>query len=296
MRFPLRGLLTAVLVLSPGAAWAADDEVKAKIAAQKKTAETVWTTIEAGDAAPVHETSRVLLVAPKSEEKRLTTLGNLMDKAYDKACAALKIDPVKEAPWAGKLTVYITTEREHFTAFVRRIEKRRLETGEVGTFDADRDAPHALGGPPRTKADPSAEVQAIQQIGCALLQKKAGTKVPLPGWLLVGFGRATYYRVAPNDSAVANERKKAAALVRMGRGCGDVFADRLSPDDGIPLGASMADFLAYGPGAKKFTEMVAAFRPEENQESRPIGQVLESLSMKVDQLDKSWRGWVPRAP
>jgi hypothetical protein len=159
---------------------------------------------------------------------------------------ALKIDPVKEAPWTGKRTVYCMTEREHFTSFVRRIEKRRLETGEVGTFDVDRDAPHAVGGPPRSKADPPPEIQAIQQIGCALLQKKAGSKTPLPGWLLAGFGRATYYRVSPGDSAVVNDRRKAAALVRQGKTCGDVFADQLSPDDGVPLAASMADFCPTG--------------------------------------------------
>src|SRR5262245_36622566 len=116
MRLPLGGLLATLLALTAGTLRADDDEVKAKIAAQKKTAETVWTTIEAGEAAPVHETSRVLLVAPKSEEKRLTALGNLMDKAFDKACAALKIDPVKDPPWTGKLTVYYLTERDHFTS------------------------------------------------------------------------------------------------------------------------------------------------------------------------------------
>lgn len=297
MRLPLRGLLATLLVLTAGTLWAADDEeVKAKIAAQKKTAESTWASLEAGEAAPLHETPRILLVAPKSEEKRLSALGSLMDKAFDKACAALKIDPVKEPPWTGKLTVYCFTEREHFTSFVRRIEKRRLETGEVGTFDVDRDAPHAVGGPPRRKTDPAPEIQAIQQIGCAILQKKAGAKVPLPGWLLVGFGRATYFRVAPGDSAVVSDRRKAALLVRQGRSCGDVFENRLDADDGLPLAASMADFLSYGPGASKFPEMVAAFRPEENQQSRPIGQVLESLSMKVEQLDRSWRNWVPRAP
>lgn len=297
MQVSLRRLLTTLLIFTASAAPAADDdEAKAKLAAQKKTAETTWAALDAGEAAPLHETPRILLVAPKSEEKRLKALGDLMDRAFNKACAALKIDPEKEPPFVGKLTVYYLTERDHFTSFVRRIERRRVESGELGTFDVDRDAPHAVGGPPRSKGDPSPEIQALQQIGSAILQKQAGAKTPLPGWLLVGFGRATYYRAAPNDSAVLGDRRKAAALVRQGKTCNDVFADQLGADDGLPLAGSLADFLSYGPGGSRFVELVAGFKPEDNQPSRPIAAVLESLKINAAQLDKSWRGWVPRAP
>jgi hypothetical protein len=124
------------------------------------------------------------------------------------------------------------------------------------------------------------------------LVKKTGTKVPLPGWLLSGFGRATGYRTRPTDKAVAEERKKAVALVKKGQKVSEIWGTTLEADDAPPLEGSLADFLAYGPGQSKFVALLEAFKPEENQDKKTTEQALEGISLPVDRLNTRWREWV----
>ncbi len=57
------------------------------------------------------------------------------------------------------------------------------------------------------------------------------------------------------------------------------------------LEASLADFMAYGPGQSKFAALLEAFKPEENQEKKTTGQALEGISLPVDRLNARWREW-----
>ena len=279
--FPL-----AILVMSPSAALA--DEVADMIAAQKKTAGENWEALAIGPAAHV-ETTHLLLYAPKSFDKRLKEIGTTLEKYCDQARKPLGYE--KDVPWNGKLAVYIIPEREDFTKFVRRVEKRRIEAEDAGSHWVEGDAPHVVAGPPRAKTDPPVEGQAGEQVSAALLVMKAGAKVPLPGWLLSGFGRATGYRIRPADRAVADERRRAAALVKKGHKASEIWGTTLEADEAPFLEASLADFLAYGPGQAKFAGFVEAFKPEENQEKKTTAQALEGISLPVDRLNTRWREW-----
>ncbi len=57
------------------------------------------------------------------------------------------------------------------------------------------------------------------------------------------------------------------------------------------LEASLADFLAYGPGQSKFAAFVEAFKPEENQEKKTTEQALEGINLPKDRLNTRWREW-----
>jgi hypothetical protein len=287
MRVTTRALLALPLLL---AAWpvAFADEAADKLAAQKKNAEENWEALDVGAAAQV-ETAHLLVFAPKSFDKRIKDVGAALEKYYEQARKPLGYE--KEAPWPGKVAVYLIPEREDFTRFVRRVEKRRVETEDAGSHLADGDFPHAVGGPPRAKTDPGVEAQAGEQLATAMLVKKAGTKVPLPGWLLNGFGRATGYRTKPADKAVAEERRKAAALVKKGHKADEIWGSTLEAEDAPLLEASLADFLAYGPGQSKFVALLEAFKPEENQEKKATGQALDGISLPADRLNTRWREW-----
>jgi hypothetical protein len=287
MRRSTRALLALTLVLAAGPA-ARADEAADKLAAQKKIAEENWAELEIGPAATA-ETAHLLVFAPKSFEKRLKEVGAALEKYYEQARKPLGYD--KEPPWPGKVAVYLIPEREDFTKFVRRVEKRRVEAEDSGSHLADGDFPHAVGGPPRVKTDPGVEAQAGEQLATAMLVKKAGTKVPLPGWLLNGFGRATGYRAKPTDKAVVEERRKTAALVKKGSKANDVWGTSLEAEDAPLLEASLADFLAYGPGQSKFVGLLEAFKPEENQERKTTEQALGGISLPADRLNVRWREW-----
>jgi hypothetical protein len=279
------------LALGLPAAAQGEDETAAKVAAQKKKAEANWQAVEAGPAATL-ETKHLLLYAPKAREKRLKAAGPLLEKHYDLAASALGMGP-KDGPWPGKLAVYLFPEREQFGAFVRRVEKRRLLPGQMTTYSVEDDDLHAAALPSPPKGGPPLEGQAGAAVAQALLARKAGKDTPLPTWLVAGFGRATYYRAAPADRAVQAERRQARALSRT-RGPADVWDDKLDADEADVLRGSLADFLAYGPGAPKFPAFVAGLRPEENMQAKTAAQALGAAGLPPDRVAASWKRWVNR--
>jgi hypothetical protein len=285
--------LLAVCIVVLGASAVRADENADKLAEQKKAAKANWALLEAGDPA-VHETQHLLLHAPQDMDKRLKDVGAKLEKSYALAVKALQIKP-KDDLWPGKLTVYLLADGEQFTIFIRRVEKRRPETGELGSQFVDNDLPHAVARPPAAKRDPSLEGQAAEQIASALLRKKIGVKVPVPEWVISGFGRATVWRTTPTDKQAIADRKQAQALVAAKkRTAKDIWGGSLEPEEIGALRGSLTDFLAYGPGASKFLALLNGYKPGENQTSRTTEQALESANVKPDTVETSWRQWVLR--
>jgi hypothetical protein len=68
----------------------------------------------------------------------------------------------------------------------------------------------------------------------------------------------------------------------------------LDADEAAVLQASLADFLAYGPGAAKFVSFVAAYEPEENMERKTTEQALMAVNLKPDAINRGWQTWVLR--
>jgi hypothetical protein len=286
MRVLTRTLLALPLLLVARAAFA--DDAADRLAAQKKTAQENWDGLEIG--APAHlETAHLLVFAHKSYEKKLKEIGAGLEKYYDQARKPLGYE--KADPWPGKLAVYLLPDRGDFARFARRVTKQRVEAEDAGCHSVEGDCPHAAGGPPRAKTDPPVEGQAGEQVAAALLAQKAGAKVPLPGWLVSGFGRATTYRVRPTDKAIREERLRATALVRRGRKAAEIWGGTLAAEEAVVLEASLTDFLAYGPGQSKFAALVEAFKPAENQEKKTIGEALDGIKLSVESLNTSWREW-----
>jgi hypothetical protein len=287
-----RRTVLAVLVLLLGAAGLrAADDADDKLAEQKKAADANWGVLELGEPAK-QETAHLLLYGPSAYEKRLKDWGALLEKQYETARKGIDLDPKDEKWWPGKLAVYLFAERENFTTFVRRVEKRRLDAGESGTYEVISDVPHVAASPPRSKGEPAVEAQAAQQLAAAMLHRKVGPKIPVPDWVLSGFGRATYGRTVP--AAGAADRAQAARLVKAGRTAMDVWGN-IDADEAVVLQASLADFLAYGPGASKFLAFAAAYEPEENMEKKTAWQALDAVSLKPDVLNKAWQTWAQRA-
>jgi hypothetical protein len=271
------------------AAAAFADDAEDKVAAQKKQAEANWETVGAGEAAR-HETKHFLIYGPKALDRRLKDLGALLEKEYDLAAAALRYDADK-TPWVGKLTVYLFAEREHFTAFRRRVEKRRPEVEEVSSYSTTDEALHVAVAPPQTRPGSPQETLAAELVASILLVRKLGQEVELPEWLVSGFSRATYYRAMPADKAVAAERRRAALLSRK-HGPRDVWGRTLELDEAVLLRASLADFLAYGPGSARFAVFVDGFKPVENMPRKTTEQALEAAGLKVDAVETGWKVWV----
>lgn len=291
MRCTVAMVAAAGLLLVAASGLPADDKPDETLAAQRKAVPENWDKVGAGPSATL-ETEHLIVVAPKAREKRLKDIGILLEKHYATAHKALYAP--KELIWAGKLTVYLFAQPEHLDAFIRRVEKRRVVGVEKGTFMAEDARLHVAASPPREKDDPPVEVQAGQQLASAVLMRKAGRRTIVPAWLVDGFGRATYYRATgPLNPAVSRDRKAAYRYASKNRRkASDVWAVSLEGEESRLLAASVADFLAYGPGRAKFVALVEGFRPEENVESKTVAQALESANLKADPIDKNWRTWV----
>ena len=283
-------VMTAALALVLPTGLRADEKDDA-LAAQRKTAKENWDRVSS-EPSVTHETEHLLLVAPKGMEKLLKETGILLEKYYDTAAKA--VFPPKEPAWPGKLAVYLFEQPEQLDSFIRRIEKRRLVGAEKGTFMIEDARLHAAACPPRDKNDPPMRVQAGQQVASAVMVRKAGVRTILPSWLVSGFGRATHYRVAGLASRdVASERSAAARFAaRNKRNASDVWGGVLDGEEGPLLQASVADFLAYGPGKAKFVALLEGFKPEENVEEKTMQQALDAAGLKVDAINTNWRRYV----
>jgi hypothetical protein len=266
------------------------DEAADRVAAQKMAAKVNWAQIDAGEPA-FHETDHTLLCAHKSYEKRLKDIGLSMEKYLTQIRKVLQF-PAKDEPIAGKLTVYLFSEREQFTSFVRRIEKRQLDPDESGSHSFQTDMPHVAAVPPKSKRDLAIENQLPAQLAEGLLAKRAGKDAELPGWLVSGFGRASVWR--GNPAVFGRERTQAAALAsRNKRKAGDVWGGNLEAEEADLLRASLVDYLAYGPGASKFIRFVEGFRPGENMAMKTTAQALDAAAIPADRLDRAWHAWLP---
>lgn len=280
------GFIVVLAIVGPARA---DDEADL-VAAQKKTAIENWQKVCTGEPAVV-ETAHLLVAASKAQEAKLKEVGAFLEKHYDMAASVLGYQ--KDAPWKGKLAVYLLEQPEQIDAFIRRIEKRRTDGGEKGTFQAEDDKLHAAAAPPRDKDDVAVDAQAAQQVASALLMRKAGVKTIVPYWLTNGFGRATHYRVAPGSRVVIAERQAAARLTKSNmRTAAEIWSGAAKGEEGEVLSASLSDFLAYGPGRAKFPAFVEAFKPEENVEKKTTEQALETAGLKADVISTRWKTWV----
>ena len=112
-------------------------------------------------------------------------------------------------------------------------------------------------------------------------------------WLLAGFGRATTWRLGPREKPTLDARREALAWVATKRRtAGQVWRGEVEAEEANALGATLADLLAYGPGASRFPGFVAGFRPGDGQERRSTEQALEAAGIKIENLEKVWLDFV----
>ncbi len=281
------GALAVLAALVGGAAGQQDDRAK-QAAEQKKAAEAAWKSLEAGDAA-FAETKNLLIFAPRAMQPRLKGIGVLLEKYHDQAMKATGLDPRDGYP--GKITVYLLPGKEELTAFARRVEKRRPMAGETGSFQALDERLHAAAYPAASKPPVPVEARAGEMLAAVILQRRAGRGTALPDWLLAGFGRATSYQVSPREKFVLENLKQGRPL-RKKRDASAIWGGTLEPEEAEALQASLAEFLAYGPGRKKFARFLEGFKPGENMATKTTPQALEEAGLTAEKVARAWKNWV----
>lgn len=118
----MRFLTTLVLGICVSCMVLAQDEAK-KPAATKEIAKSVWDKLNAGPSS-VFESNKIILMMPKTAEPKAKDITSNLEKYYENAAKSVGYKE-DNAPWNGKLMVFIMPEREQFVAFVRRVENAR---------------------------------------------------------------------------------------------------------------------------------------------------------------------------
>jgi hypothetical protein len=266
-------------------------KLAAAVAEQKKTAQVNWDMLGLGEPA-FRETQHVLLYAPKSHEKKLAEAGQVLERFYTFAYQAVGFKP-EAPPWPGKLAVYLFPVREQYNAFRRRVEKRKVEPEITCSFVLG-DAPHVAASPPQSVGDVTIEGQAGEQLALAMLAKESAG-IQVAPWIFKGFARATYHHVFPTSRTTIAERQQALDMVRKNRANVEPIFNERSDVLNLPaLRASLADFLAYGPGNSKFPAFIVAFKPDKEKQERMRDTIkaLHEVAIEPDMLKKTWHAWV----
>lgn len=271
---------------------AQDKDTKAekaeKIIQQKKAGQANWDAVEAGPVV-VHETKNLILLAAPPMERRLKDIGATLEKGYDQAKNVLAFEKDQEL-YPGKITVYLFPTSNQLRAFVRRVERRRVDGEEVGSHSIADEAVHAAASPGKTSGDLSLEGQAVAQVAAVLLGRRAGVRVPVADWLVEGFGRATWYRISPRDKVTLDDRRAASRLSTK-RTAKEIYDGSVEAIEATPLRGSLADYLAYGGFSSKFPALLKGYELGENVENRTTDQALEAAGITWDRIAKGWKTW-----
>lgn len=265
-----------------------------KVDPAKQKAAAVATLKKANlDKAAVVETDNFLIATSWPEEKA-KALGAVLEKVVPVARKALQYEEKEEA-WRGKLTVFVLPEGREFKSFMRGVVQRDPQ----GVYtDVRADDPFVVDpvDSPLKATDSEQYVVVAGNVGNAFLRAR-GSTAALPDWMLNGFGPVTAARAVGTNSPLYTRYRTAARLAVAGpkggkpAALGELWGDT-KPANGDVLAASLAEYMAYGPGAMNFVKLVSAYRPNENGDSPATPQALEAAGWKdVGALEAAWRKW-----
>ena len=289
----LRRVLFALGVLAALSFAALADERGDAAKKQKEAAEEKVKASELKFAAA--DTADLMVYAPYSEGK-VQTLAATLQKTYAAAGKALGVK-TDEPVFTGKLTVFVLPDAKQYRQFVLKVNRMVPDRKETFRFDLSGDTPTVLAGfePTGKPTDTQVAADAAAVVGAAVLRQKIGGTAP-PEWLLLGFGRAAYVRSDGPTSARMNAHKqRVRALLTKSRGqafkCSVATSGQGGPDVDL-VATSLAEYLAFGPQADKFTAFVGALKPDENGNSPSFEAALQSLEWTPNAFEMNWQKWV----
>jgi len=251
-------------------------------------AKVVWETVNATPHA-LAANEHIAIVMNKSQEKKAAEYLATAEKyrqAATKACGY-----AKEAPWQDPLVVLVLPGKDEFGTYVRRVQKRMLETGETTSWSMDDNKLHAdmfqNGGKSMTPSD----AQVGELVAACVAARRIGVKNPSPDWIADGFGRATTHKLGmpTHRQFLLSEKRRANQACR--NLAVSPWNDSAAGEDGAAGRDSLMYLLAYGPPAEKFPAFLTSFRPDENQESVPVESALSKAGITPATLWPTWKSW-----
>lgn len=292
----LLAALVAFAIVCPPESAAQDKDKDGKAARDAATANMKKLKV---DSPTIEESDNFVVVGTVSKDKA-AALAKVLEKMLPVARKAAKYDD-KDTAWKGKLTVYFLPDSGEFKSFMRSVLQKSAQDGAYTDVRAEPPLlvdPVEVTGKP-TDADMYASTAA--RVAGALLQAKGGAREDgspnVPAWLRDGFGRVAQMRAEGLTSqrytkykgvvrvAVLNPKGAPAAM-------SDAWSDAKSATNEA-IGASIAEFLAFGPKAAEFDKFLGGLRPSEEVGNPTIQNGFMALGWKEQaQAEMAWKRWL----
>jgi hypothetical protein len=239
-------------------------------------------------------------------EAKLKPMLEAAQKAMAVAKLAMKYTK-EDAPFNGKLTLYVFTDYTDLKDFIRKIETRRPVANTPVTSALRGDGPYvALSPDAGAKLNEADLALAIaSRTAAAVLNKRIGTDAEkfLPDWLQSGFGRTCLMRSGKNDAALAMFRSKQKAVV-LATGTNAITMNQVweatIKKDTDAVAASAVEYLAFGPPAEKFQPFCKALKNLDVLEEKGLApdqavvSALATVEWTIEGLDYGWKEWVKK--
>ncbi len=293
MTFLFRLSLAASLAIAVSAVALADkrdDETKKQKAAGEgylKSAKLTAAFVETND----------LLVYGTIPEDKAKPLAAAMQKSYAAAVKVLKVES-SDKLWPGKLSAFVFADTRQYKSFSLLALKRSPERLETNTSDLKADVPYVLDGIVlgEKPTDMEVLVEASALVAAAVLVKHTGSGGDkLPEWMQLGFGHAAFLRSEGNSARLTAHKAKVKALYAKTQGkafkVATVTGGQANADSEL-LGTSLAEYMAFGPGAAKFPMVLTGLRPTDEQPNPTFDTALAAAEWKWEALEPAWQRWV----
>jgi len=239
------------------------------------------------------ETANLILVAPKSVGKKAMEWAKLAEKHRETAIKALKLD--EDEVQETKIAVFLWQTPDQLRNFIRRVERRSVDKDDIASINGKDWVLRAAGIAPTTKEGALGDHRAGELVAGLLVTRAAKRAATVPDWLTAGFGRATTWKLASANLRPLLEEKRKVALLCRKYGPWEIMNGEPSSVEAPPLQASVLYYMAFvGTFAPKFPKFIEAFEPDENNNTRPLGQILEFAEINRETLSSSWKSWAGR--
>lgn len=251
-------------------------------------AKEIWSTVSKTPYA-LAANDHLAIVTPKTQEKKASEYLATAEK-YRQA-AARAAGYASDAPWAAPLVVLVLPGKDEFGTYVRRVQKRMLETGETSSWSIDDGQLHAglflRGGKNMAPSD----AQVGELVAACVAARRIGEKNPSPDWIADGFGRATSHKLSlpTHRQFLVSDKKRANNACRSLSSA--PWADSAGGDDGAAARDSLMYLIAYGTFAEKFPNFLNSFRPDENQEKVEVEAAMTKAGITPNSTWTSWKSW-----
>ncbi|MSR53538.1 MAG: hypothetical protein EXS09_09660 [Gemmataceae bacterium] len=262
------------------------------IAKLKETAADAMKKSEVKDA-NLAETDN-LIFASTLPEAKAKSVADSLQKTYLVAAKALKFEDAEVKGF--RAVVYAFGDVDQFRQFQRAVLKTRPDPDSFAIADVKRDVPFLAITARRGEKAPNFEVMAGNEICKALLSKKGGN-AKITEWMKDGFARAVKMR--SNPASVGTDRSAVSRIApRLAKTAkGSSVVDKAWSGTGKDkdlVAASLMDFLTFGAGAEKLSNILNGLIPGDGGTDPTFGDALKASDWMLEDLDRAWRDWLAK--